>query len=104
VNETVQLVQQFVCVLPLTSPVKHVPPTAVPPASSGLVAPASASVPVEPDITKKAVPLGGLGGTCQDSSTSVLETVLTVMVAAELLLPDSVLGEVFWNVPVKVAL
>src|ERR1700722_7242439 len=99
-QETVQLVQQLVCVLPLTVPVKHEPPTAVPPASDPM---ASASVPLEPDIWKAAVPLGGFGATCQDSSISFADTSVTVMVAMELLGPEAVSGEVFWYVPAKVA-
>jgi hypothetical protein len=43
-KETVQSVQQFVCVFPFTVPVKHesLPPSALP----------GASVPLEPDRTK----------------------------------------------------
>lgn len=91
-NDTLQSVQQFVCVLPFTRPVKHEPITAVPVA---LVDPGNKSDPVDPDIWKKAVPLGGFPDTCQESSTSVAESLATVMVAVEVLDPESVFGVVF---------
>jgi hypothetical protein len=103
-NETVQLVQQFVCVLPLTVPVKHDPPTIVPASSDTTGAPASTSAPLDPDMAKMAVPLGGFGAICHESSISEAETVVTVIVALDVVLPVSLFGDVFWYVPENVAL
>jgi hypothetical protein len=54
-------------------------------------------------MTNTASPLGGFGWTCQESWSSVAETLVTVIVALDMLGPDSVFGDVFWKVPVKVA-
>jgi hypothetical protein len=93
-NEMVQVAQQFVCVLPFTVPWKHEPPEATPPALAG--APASASVPVVPVIWKYALPLGAFGGTCHTSSISEAETLVTVIVAADVVVPDSPFVDAFW--------
>ncbi len=95
--------QQLVCVFPLTTPTKQEPPAPEPPASAPSVAPGPASYPLEHVMTNTASPLGGFGWTCQESWSSVAETLVTVIVALDMLGPDSVFGDVFWKVPVKVA-
>jgi hypothetical protein len=103
VNDTVQSVQQLVCVFPLTMPVKHEPPMPVPVVLAASATP-SGSAPIAPDISKTTSPLGALGGISQDSSTSVGDTAVTVIVPLDVLDPESVFGDVFRYVPVYVAL
>lgn len=80
-NAIEHCVQQFVCVLPLTSPMKHWPPVAAPTAEPEL-----------PERAKAMTPLAGLGGIVKMMPISPLDRSLTVIVPLDVLVPPGVPG------------
>src|SRR5262245_50274313 len=88
-NTTEQLSQQLVCWLAVITPENQLPPTAPP----GL------TVPVPLLRTKMIEPLGGFGGRVHTIVTSLGPVSVTAIDAVAVLLPDSVFGDEFCQVP-----